>query len=139
MFAWKEQYGSGIAEVDKQHRHLVQLAGNLYELLQLGDKVDRYDEIRQVLGELTDYTIYHFGYEEELMQKNNFDPAAFKLHQAEHAAFVHKVKLLAEQDIDADQNKVLMDALMFAIGWIEKHILDTDMKYARYLTERGVR
>lgn len=138
MFEWKEQYSCNIAEVDKQHQHLFRLAEELHALLKVGDKFDRYDDIHKVLGNLADYTVYHFGYEEKMLKEHGFDPQAFREHEAEHIAFVNKIKHLANQDIDKDQQKLLMDALMFAVQWIEKHILDTDKKYMAFLNGKGV-
>lgn len=138
MFEWRDQYSCNIAEVDKQHKHLFQLAEDLHELLKAGEKFDRYDEIQKVLGDLADYTVYHFGYEEKLLKEYGFDAGEFRLHEAEHIAFVNKIKHLMNQDIDKDQHKVLMDALMFAVNWIEKHILDTDKKYMGFLNAKGI-
>lgn len=138
MFDWKDNYSCNITEIDKQHKHLFYLAGELNDLLQAGDKFDRYDEIQKVLDDLADYTVYHFGFEEKLLKEHGFDAGEFMLHEAEHIAFVNKIKHLRNQDIDKDQHKVLMDALMFAVTWIEKHILDTDKKYVGFLNAKGI-
>lgn len=138
MFEWKDQYSCNIAEVDKQHKHLFRLSEDLHDLLKACEKFDQYDEIGKVLGDLADYTVYHFGFEEKLMTEHGFDNGEFRLHQAEHIAFVNKIKHLMNQDIDKNQHKVLMDALMFAVDWIEKHILDTDKKYMAFLNSKGV-
>jgi hemerythrin len=138
VLEWKDQYSCNIVEVDKQHKHLFQLTGELHELLKMGDKFDRYDDINKVLANLADYTVYHFSYEEKLLKEYGFDPAEYRTHEAEHIAFVKKIRHLMDQDIDKEQHKILMDALLFAVNWIEKHILETDKKYMPFLNGKGI-
>ena len=138
MFEWKDQYSCNINEIDKQHRHLFRLAEDLHELLKSDAQFDQYDDIQRVLGELADYTVYHFAYEEKLLKEHGFNASEFMEHQAEHIAFVNKIRHLQDQDIDRDQRKILMDTLMFAVHWIEKHILDTDKKYVTFLNGQGI-
>ncbi|EGO63853.1 bacteriohemerythrin [Acetonema longum] len=138
MFGWKEQYSCNIAEVDKQHKQLFRLAGDLHDLLQAPERFDKYDEIRRVLGELADYAVYHFSFEEKLMTEHGFDAAQFKYHQAEHTAFTHKIKHLAQQDFDKNQQQTIANALVFAVNWIDKHILDTDKRYVEFLNSKDV-
>ena len=58
-FVWSQIFETGIAEVDAQHRRLVELVNDL------GEEIDRGDsrKLDFVLQELAQYTVYHFGSE----------------------------------------------------------------------------
>ncbi|MDD1620425.1 MAG: hemerythrin domain-containing protein, partial [Methylococcaceae bacterium] len=66
ILIWNDQLLVGIDSVDHQHRHLVSLINRLDEVVALGE--DR-QTILETVNELVDYTVYHFGHEDELMQK----------------------------------------------------------------------
>ncbi|MDP4147242.1 MAG: bacteriohemerythrin [Bacillota bacterium] len=127
MFDWKDTYSTSISKIDEQHKQLFELAHNLYSIVsKKGDK-DNYDELAHALSELKDYTVYHFEYEEKLMEQYNFPEVM--AHTKEHSAFVDKISEVKAQDLDLNQNKVAMDLLMFIANWIESHILKSDIKY----------
>jgi len=138
MFVWKNEYSCNIAEIDIQHKRLFELAGDLYVIATAKDNVDYYDDICRIFKELSDYTVYHFGYEEQLMEQHGYDLAEYRAHKWEHAAFVTKIQKIQESDLDLNQRKVLMDIIIFAVDWIEKHILATDKKYSEFFNEKGI-
>lgn len=134
MFKWKEQYNTGLDEIDEQHQKLFKIGRRLYEITSLNDGVDHYDEIMEVLEELRLYTNYHFQYEEKLMEKNNYEN--FKIHKLEHKSFVNKVFKIDAEKVDEDQEMTTLEILKFVANWIEWHILKTDFQYATYLKEK---
>lgn len=138
MFEWEDKYNTGIAEIDSQHKRLLELGKELHEILLLNDDYDHYDEIVKVLNELGSYTEYHFGYEESLLAKVNFDAMQTKLHKAEHHAFVKKITHVINEDIDKNQTNILLDTIVFISQWITAHILETDKKYADFLIKKGI-
>lgn len=138
MFVWKEEYGCGIIEIDTQHKRLFELVSELHGIASIKDGYDHYDDIMRVFQELSDYTVYHFSYEEQLMEQNGYDPAQLRAHKWEHVSFISKMKQLQDADLDSNQRKVLMDAIMFAVDWIEKHILTTDRQYATFFKAAGL-
>ncbi|WP_425449119.1 bacteriohemerythrin [Dethiothermospora halolimnae] len=136
MFKWRENFSCNIKEVDKQHKYLFQLGENLHNIIKTKDGLDHYDEIMAIFKELEEYTIYHFDYEERLMEKYNVSD--IEAHKEEHNLFVERIKEIQSQDVDLRQDKVVMDTLMFIADWIEKHILKSDHKYKDFLNEKGV-
>lgn len=138
MFDWKPEYSLNIAEIDKQHKRLFELAEELYEISKAGDNFDYYDDIMRIFWELRDYTVYHFGYEEKLLEQYGMDSNYVKMHKLEHGAFVNKMIKFGQQDIDKNEKKILLEVIMFAVDWIEKHIMNTDKKYSSFLNSHGV-
>jgi len=92
---WKDEYSVNIAEIDKQHKKLFELAERVYTMANLDDDYDDYDEIMDVLKELKDYTVYHFGYEEQLMDKYGYERT--EAHKIEHHFVVRKFRNLKEE------------------------------------------
>ena len=137
MFDWKPEYNLNITEIDKQHKRLFELAGQLYEIAKAKDEFDYYDDINRIFEELRDYTVYHFGYEEKLLEQYGFDSHEAKIHKLEHGGFVNKMIQVGKQDLDKNERKILLDIIMFTVNWIEKHILDTDKKFGNFLEEKA--
>ncbi|VBB06669.1 Hypothetical protein LUCI_1905 [Lucifera butyrica] len=138
MFDWKEIYGSGVADIDVQHKRLFVLMADLYEIASLNDGMDYYDQIKAVFSELKKYTVYHFEYEEKLMQDNHYNPLEFKIHKLEHGSFINKMTKIEKEDLDKRQDEILQEAIIFTANWIEQHILGTDRKYKEFLNSCGV-
>jgi hemerythrin len=135
MFKWQENYSCGIQEIDRQHQRLFEIGKQIYDTASLNDECDHYDELTQTLNELVEYTKYHFGYEEALMEKYNYPDYA--THKFEHDFFIKKVLKIAGKDFEEDQNQTMMEIVRFVADWVAGHILDTDMKYRECLIQNG--
>lgn len=135
-FQWKERYSLQIAEVDLQHQRLFELGDKLYYQTHAGDDNDHYDEIQTVLAELISYTKYHFNYEEDLLNKNNFPSVAE--HKKEHDYFIEKINSIAAHDMEEDQLEIIDNLINFLSQWISSHIVFEDRKYADFLKAKGV-
>lgn len=127
IFKWNERFCMGIEEINKQHKRLFEIGSELYELVLLRDGEDNYDEIVRLIYDLKDYTIYHFNYEEQLMDKYGY--IGMKEHKQEHNSFIDKISELEYKDIDMGQKKVMLEIIDFIANWITNHILKTDSKY----------
>lgn len=136
MFKWQDRFSCGIAEIDKQHKKLFEIGERIYDTASLKDDFDHYDELMQALDELVEYTKYHFGFEEMLMQRYNF--SGYAMHKVEHDFFIKKVQKLAAKDMEENQNQTLMEMVHFVADWVSGHILDTDIKYKECLISNGV-
>lgn len=136
LFKWKDAYSCNVEAIDQQHKKLFELGSKLYNMVSLKDGADHYDEIMNVLLELKDYAIYHFDFEEGLMEKHGFP--GLSTHLKEHNSFIDKIVELENEDIDEKQRKITMDIIIFVSNWIEQHILKTDMQYKDFFNNKGV-
>lgn len=127
IFKWKDIYKTGIEVIDKQHQRLFEIGDEIYNLAVLKDGQDHYDEIMTLLSSLKDYAVYHFGYEESLMEKYKYKE--LETHKKQHESFVAKLNEIESQDIDSKQKMVILDILDFIVGWISNHIIGSDLKY----------
>lgn len=131
MFEWKDEYAIGNGAIDEQHQRLFELGRQVHELLTVKRGADKYDDLMDLIKELKDYTVYHFEFEEGMMEAAGYPN--LDIHEQEHRKFIQKLEDLSTQDLDAFQNKIAFEMLGFVANWIERHILDTDFKYKEYV------
>lgn len=122
MMQWNEVLATGIPVIDNQHKKLLELAN------QLGGAIERGDvEIAEhVLRDLVDYTVYHFSFEEELMEKAGYH--LLPLHRRVHQLFTARVLELQQRDAAGDD--VLRELHTMLVNWLIKHIQHDDRDYA---------
>ena len=120
-FELTEDYLTGIEQIDEEHARLIKIINDTSGILDQ-DNIDIQIIAKNLIRELTDYTLTHFQHEEEYMEKIN-DPE-LPLQKIEHAAFIKRVK---EIPID-DSIKVrdLEEVIQFLVRWLFHHILHSD-------------
>lgn len=137
MIQWEKQYELGITTIDEQHKELIKITGRLSDLLTNaieGD--DIYDEMVTIIEDITDYTVYHFQFEEDLF--NRFDYKLKDAHIAEHNKLIEEIRSLDLRAVDEDQITYGKKILKFLITWVFKHISGSDFLYKKLFVENGV-
>lgn len=136
VFQWDKKFETGLTEVDKQHRHLVDVT-NTFGFLLSHDDVNQ-EKLEEVFSELVSYTQYHFEEEEKLMQQAVLDSRHLKEHEQEHQGFLQEVALL-HQDLPAAKEETKQHLFQFLMNWLIYHILGSDRSMARQINavEKG--
>jgi hemerythrin len=132
LFAWKDTYSIGVAEIDAQHRRLFSLADELHSAMNTGKGKD---VMAQVLQNLINYTKSHFATEEQLMQRCAYKD--FAAHKAQHDALTKKV-LELQTEFRAGKLMITIDVMQFLSSWLRQHIGDSDRKYAPFVVGKRV-
>ena len=127
FFYWNKNFEIGIANLDAQHRRLVDLINGLAELITDGGKLP---QVQTLIGQLMDYAANHFSDEEELLILSSLPQENKDQHKAAHKAFVDKTQTLFKRK-DLLQAEVAEQVLEFLTTWLISHILGTDMKLAQ--------
>ncbi len=135
-FKWKDEYSTGIGSIDNQHKQLLEIGARIFDLAETDNGYDRYDEIMEVLGELKNYTEYHFGYEEKLMESYGYE--RFENQKFQHFFVIKKIEKFLKNDIDEKQKETILGLAEFISDWIINHILKEDMMYRDFFLSRGV-
>jgi len=127
-FKWNQVFETGLPEVDAQHRHLVQL------LNQLGDEVDSStpEHLDQTLKALADYTVYHFGCEERLMDQYGVAAEHRDAHFRTHQRFVAQVGSWMARRNESGQLS-LNQLVAYLANWLIFHILGDDQSMGRQI------
>jgi hemerythrin len=134
---WNAKFLLGVDTIDAQHKKLIDMIEETNDLIvDAKDGLDCYDDIKNLLDELQDYTVYHFNYEEELFKKVNY--IELENHHLQHTQFVKKLYDFVEADIDEDQIGNLEKIMTFLLDWLSNHILITDKKYVDVLKASNV-
>lgn len=128
MYEMKEEYLTGIPQIDKEHERLFEIADETYQLLHEEFLVDKYDNIRQLLEELREYTATHFAHEEEYMESIGYKKLFTQ--KIQHQQFIDKLEEIDLDRIDGsdeeEQDAMVADILKFLTDWLVHHILETD-------------
>ncbi|SHO49268.1 bacteriohemerythrin [Desulfopila aestuarii] len=133
VFVWNNRLVTGLSDIDEQHKKLVQLINALHRAMKsrLGA-----EESGRILAELTDYTVYHFGFEEKMFAKYSY-PATAE-HKKAHKNLVDKV-MAFQRDFQEGKAGLSVELMDFLCDWLREHIMKTDMSYVSHFKEKGVK
>ncbi|HON17808.1 MAG TPA: bacteriohemerythrin [Salinivirgaceae bacterium] len=132
LFEWNQAYSVNIAEFDKHHQILFNLANTLHDAMKNreSEKV-----IGDILLELNNYVKYHFKEEEKVMIAKGFP--GYKQHLQAHNSLTEKVNKLAEF-YQKEGIIPSFDTLEMLKSWISTHIMVEDKKYAHFFRTNGL-
>lgn len=124
---WQTDYQVGVAEIDSQHRRLVEMVNSLHEAMKSGSGKSL---VPRILNELTEYTVSHFSTEERYMQEARYPEYA--LHKRQHEELTRQVlQVKAQVESGAPVNTI--EVMNFLKGWLVNHILGSDKKLGQYI------
>ena len=160
---WREQMSVGNTLIDREHRTLIDLFGQLEPALKTKEN---HDTLLTALDRLVDYTGYHFGHEEQIQHKIGY-PNQHK-HKQEHLRIMRDLYTIKQQlekilgsdrdsgsdptdmevsddelsmlleDDDAGHNvdpNDLSQLVELMRRWVLDHVLGTDLKMKPFLTK----
>lgn len=127
LIQWTDKLSVGNAQIDSEHKKLVDLVNRLHDAMKAGKAKE---EIGGVLSELVNYTMVHFKNEEALMAKGGYPNLA--AHQKEHQDLKLKVQDLLKK-YNAGSVTLGIETANFLRDWLQKHILETDKQYMDYV------
>jgi len=129
---WTEEFSVGVEKLVEQHKILIAM---INKLISDPQATTRSETVSQVLGEMTEYALGHFAFEENLMAEHGY-PQIKEQHK-EHRAFQKTTgKFCSATAIDVHGiPEMLLEHLS---GWLTHHILKVDMAYRPFFEARGV-
>lgn len=128
---WHDSYSVGVTILDEHHRHLAWLINRLADCA--GDAAHT-ERVVDVIGELTQYAMYHFEHEENLMTMHGFP--RLEKHRGEHTRFC---EVITETSFGATLGIIDISRLVeYLISWWKNHILHEDMNFKMFFAARGV-
>ncbi len=121
LLVWVPELDTGIAVIDRQHRRIVDYINKLYELRSSPDR----EALGDVIGEMIDYTVSHFVFEESLIESAGYMFAG--PHKKVHELFTRRViemqtRFDAGEDVAAELHGMLS-------RWLFNHIRNEDTGY----------
>ncbi len=132
LIRWNNELSVGISSIDEQHKQLVNMLNELNDGLEQGKAND---VLVKIFAGLADYTVKHFGYEEELFSRYGY--AEEQQHINEHKALIMQVQKLQQKMVEGDF-MISVEVMAFLKDWLTNHILITDKAYGPFLIDKGV-
>ena len=129
---WSNNLSVDIKGLDDQHKKLIDLINQLNDAMKVGKGKD---VIGKVLGSLIDYTKYHFGAEEKLMQTHSYP--SYIIHKKAHDDLT-KQALDLQKKFEAGNLAITIEVMGFLKDWLSKHIMSTDKQYTSFFKGKGV-
>ncbi len=126
---WDERFSIGMPQIDEHHQHLFFLSNRFYDIFTSNAP---YTDLSPLFDELIDYAVYHFAAEEKLMQEYRFPE--LERHKNEHDTFSRRLVEM-DKDAHADRKHLLLEVVVFLNNWLNGHILQSDAKFGRFITE----
>ena len=130
-FSWREELGTGVKDIDDQHRELIARINNLL------DACSRPTESREVgsyLRFLQEYVAFHFAAEERDMTGCAYPGLA--AHEQEHEQFKRRVNDLCRQHAQQGVSiSVVLKTISSSGEWLVEHIMKTDRQMAAFLVQ----
>ena len=124
MYEFKDEFITGVESVDAEHRRLFEIADEAYMLSKEEFLVDKYDQVRQILGELKSYALEHFEHEEAYMDSINYK---YKfIQKVQHDQFREKINDWDLDHLDENSDELLEEILSYLTNWLVNHILEHD-------------
>ncbi|QNP48833.1 bacteriohemerythrin [Diaphorobacter aerolatus] len=121
LLVWLPELDTGIDEIDRQHRRIVEYINKLHEVRATHDR----EELGNVISEMVDYTLSHFVFEEALIENAGYMFAG--PHKKVHELFTRRVAEMQSrfdsgEDVTAELHSMLS-------RWLFNHIRNEDHGY----------
>jgi hemerythrin len=118
--------------IDEEHKKLI---GILNKAIFAKGHNNNPEELREVLREMINYTLTHFGTEETYMRKFNYPE--YQDHKEEHREFSIETIAYHDKLIEGDC-QIANEILEYLKWWLVNHIQVTDKKYVVCFNENGL-
>lgn len=128
LIEWREEFNTGVAEVDHEHRELIGLINQLHA--QIGAGAQR-ETVSDFLGEVFAKISAHFALEETVMRKHEYDEYAD--HKADHEKLLDDLRDIMdafEDGTGADYKTALGSAVR---DWFVNHFKTKDARLHKKL------
>jgi len=122
---------TGVELIDKQHLKYFYIVNHFLEHL------DDREKSRSLFTDLNGYVIYHFGTEEELMDKYHYDMT--EEHKKQHQYFKETIKELTFSYLNGDDfdEKTKSAIGQMLIDWFVNHIQNVDKRLCEFILHKS--
>lgn len=127
LLQWREEFATGIEDVDYEHREMVDLINQLY--ISLSDKSSDMG-VMDFLGEINARISSHFALEEKIMRERNYDQ--YQDHKEDHERLLEEIRDI----MDDYEDKPHFDESAFASRlsrWFSEHFKTKDARFHKHL------
>lgn len=132
---WKEDYALGVEQLDHQHRELFEAVNLLTDALERSNKENSRMACIDALTYLENYTIVHFGDEEEYQRSIGY--VDYLHHKRQHDAFLKTLSYMKYELMESDFSPSAVRRFAGTLtSWLVYHVTNSDQnivgKYKNY-------
>lgn len=137
-FEWDSSLSIGIEIIDEQHKCIIDYMNELASILEFKREVSKVygfennlsnqdvSKLQSILNELVNYTIIHFAFEENMLEKANYP--YLESHKNVHSKFVNMIEGY-QKKLDAVED--ITESLLIELKeWLINHIKKDDKDYS---------
>ncbi len=129
---WTPDLGTEVKEIDDQHKELFKRIDSLLEAWKQGKAVA---EVDKVIAFLTEYVVFHFGNEQNYMNKYGYTNTV--QHLAQHDQFVKAFGRLRDRfAAEGVKPELIEDATQLLVDWLKNHIKYSDKALGLFLKRK---
>jgi hemerythrin len=128
-FVWTEQFNLGIAVIDEQHRKIMEYVNQL-QYARASGKPRK--EIGKLIDQLVEYIIFHFGFEESLLEKVGYP--YLKPHQKTHALIARQISDYKARFDKGEDFSANVDGMLST--WLFDHLKHDDADFVGSIKEK---
>lgn len=121
IFPWDDNFNTGLAKIDEQHRRLAQLLNILASEVIFNSDITR---LNSLFDELSECAVYHFQTEETIWRDFFTDDANELEHQKDHASFIAEIERFKTKQALNPSPQVTEEVVAFLARWLASHILE---------------
>lgn len=125
---WKHEMSVGVHALDTDHKLLLSLINQLDNAIHHSEGEET---TASVINALRDYTVYHFGREEQIMEACGYPD--LETHKKIHVGLMKKVDEIRDKIEKEGSASVDKEVLNFMKTWLTDHIMGQDKSYAPFL------
>jgi len=137
LAGFSKEYVMEIDEIDEQHETFFEMLAKIDDItpdLYKPMDEDEVDDILDIMSELRDYALHHFGTEEGYMQEMDY-PGLDK-QKAAHNKFITDVIRL-EAELMNGSSMPPIKIRNFIAEWYRDHILNLDKPFGKFYKENN--
>lgn len=128
VIKWEENFATGIAEIDHEHKELIRLINDACEKYLHQEGVE--DGVEEFLGEIYAKTAAHFALEEHVMRERNYDQ--YLDHKADHEVLLDEVRSIMD-DYAVNSKFSQTDFSECLQDWFGTHFKTHDARFHKHL------
>ena len=127
LISWHDSFSVKNEIIDSQHKKFIDIINKFYTIFK---RKGSYDEMKAVLHEIKEYTVYHFTEEEAIMEKASYP--YLDEHKISHEKLIEKITNV-EVKYRAGEITVNYEMMNLLRSWLTEHILKEDKLYVGFI------
>lgn len=92
LIEWSDSFSVGVADIDHEHKSLIELINQLYASLGEGASAE---DIEDFFGEIYAHISAHFALEEKIMREHNYHE--YEAHKNEHERLLEDIRDMMDE------------------------------------------